>query len=214
MESITILDARVRSALACASIGGVGGFLSYDFRAHDFQLGRRNCQQFLHSSFALSDEEGNRNPLFAAGCTEEARECYRIVEGHRRTGSDRGTAPVQGDKVSLPIIPLWGTAAEEVPLMDWPRHDPAQLDALRHQLEKRFDAVTRRLIDRNTRNPIRRLSLRGARKFLEKRLADKIVRAIADDLGARADALKERALTPAPAGTRERRRATPIGRCL
>ena len=85
----------------------------------------------------------------------------------------------------LPIIPLWRTAAEEVPLMDWPRYDPAQLNALRHQVEKRFDAVTRRLIDRNTRNPIRRLRLRGARKFLKKRLADKMVRAIADDLDAR-----------------------------
>ncbi len=40
-------EARIRPHLACGSVGGIGGFLSEAFRAHDFQLGRRNCQQFL-----------------------------------------------------------------------------------------------------------------------------------------------------------------------
>ena len=90
-----------------------------------------------------------------------------------------------GDKVYLPIIPLWGTGAEEVPLMDWPRHDPAQLNALRGQFAKRLDAVIRRLIDRNVGNPFRRLWLRGARRFLTRRLADGIVRTMGDDLTTR-----------------------------
>jgi hypothetical protein len=37
--------------IACGLLGRSGGFLYKDFRAHDFQLGRRNCQQFLHSFF-------------------------------------------------------------------------------------------------------------------------------------------------------------------
>ena len=147
--------------LACGSVGGFGGFLCEDFRAHDFQLGRRNCQQFLNSVFVLPDEEANRNPLFATGWTEAARVHFRIVEGADGLERPRGKAPGAGDKVYLPIIPLWGTAAEEVPLMDWPRYEPVQLETLRGQFAKRLDAVTRRIIDRNVRSPFRRLGSRG-----------------------------------------------------
>ncbi len=178
-------EARIRPHLACGSAGGIGGFLSEAFRAHDFQLGRRNSQQFLRTIFALPDDEGNRNPLFAEGWTEAARDHYRIVEGPEGLEGPRAMAPVAGDKVYLPIIPLRGTAAEEVPLMDWPRYDPRQLDALRLQFAMRLDAVTRRIIDRNVQSPFRRLWLRGARRFPTRRLAEAIVRTMADDMRAR-----------------------------
>ncbi|MGY8681841.1 hypothetical protein Q2941_29255 [Bradyrhizobium sp. UFLA05-153] len=42
-----------RYAIACGLVGGFGGFLDEQFREHDFQLGRRNCQHFLRSSFLL-----------------------------------------------------------------------------------------------------------------------------------------------------------------
>ena len=42
-----------RFAIACGLLGGFGGFLHEEFRAHDFQLGRRNCQQFLRTAFLL-----------------------------------------------------------------------------------------------------------------------------------------------------------------
>jgi predicted acylesterase/phospholipase RssA len=38
-------------AIACGLLGGFGGFLNEEFRAHDYQLGRRNCQQFLRTAF-------------------------------------------------------------------------------------------------------------------------------------------------------------------
>lgn len=44
---------RPKNDLASAPIGGFAGFLSRDFRAHDFQLGRKNCQAFLRYYFAL-----------------------------------------------------------------------------------------------------------------------------------------------------------------
>jgi hypothetical protein len=175
-------EARTRSHLASGSVGGFGGFLSEEFRAHDFQLGRRNCQQFLRDVFALPDDEGNRNPLFAAGWTEEARDHYRVVEGPDGLDRPRGTVPGEGDRVYLPIIPLWGTAAEEVALMDWPRYDRDRLDTLRDQVEKRLDAVARRLIDRSTPSRLRRLALHGALGFVTGRLTDKIIRNIASDL--------------------------------
>ena len=56
--------------------------------------------------------------------------------------------------------------------MDWPRYEPVQLETLRGQFAKRLDAVIRRFIDRNVQNPFRRLGLRGARRFLTRRLAE------------------------------------------
>ena len=102
-------------------------------------------------------------------------------------GAERppGADAAPGDKVYLPIIPLWGTAAEEVPLMDWPRYEPVQLETLRGQFAKRLDAVSCRFIDRHVHNPFRRLALRGARRFLVKRLAESLVRTVAEDLTAR-----------------------------
>ena len=40
-------DVEQKYKIACGLLGGFGGFLDEKFRAHDFQLGRRNCQQFL-----------------------------------------------------------------------------------------------------------------------------------------------------------------------
>lgn len=42
-----------RYSIACGLLGGFGGFFNEKFRAHDFQLGRRNCQQFLRDSLHL-----------------------------------------------------------------------------------------------------------------------------------------------------------------
>lgn len=51
------------SALQCASLGAFGGFFERSFRAHDYQLGRHNCQQFLRYHFVLPVE----NPIIADG---------------------------------------------------------------------------------------------------------------------------------------------------
>ncbi|MBX2827926.1 MAG: hypothetical protein KTR22_07170 [Flavobacteriaceae bacterium] len=48
---------RAKSDLAAAPISGFAGFLSKKFRAHDFQLGRRNCQSFLRYYFAVPEDK-------------------------------------------------------------------------------------------------------------------------------------------------------------
>jgi hypothetical protein len=47
------IDDTTRNALASACLGAFGGFLAKEFRDHDYQLGRRNCQWFLKQHFAL-----------------------------------------------------------------------------------------------------------------------------------------------------------------
>lgn len=46
---------RSDSDLAAAPISGFAGFLNQDFRKHDFQLGRKNCQIFLRYYFAVAE---------------------------------------------------------------------------------------------------------------------------------------------------------------
>ena len=47
------IDDKTRNALASACLGAFGGFLAKEFRDHDYQLGRRNCQQFLKVHFGV-----------------------------------------------------------------------------------------------------------------------------------------------------------------
>jgi hypothetical protein len=44
-------------AIACGALGGFGGFISREYRVHDFFLGRHNCQSFLRKYFVVNVDE-------------------------------------------------------------------------------------------------------------------------------------------------------------
>lgn len=52
-------DSAHHHPIACGSLGGFGGFLSEEFRKSDFQLGRKNCQDFLRYHLVIPMHEGN-----------------------------------------------------------------------------------------------------------------------------------------------------------
>src|SRR5215467_10604809 len=110
-------DAAAPPDLACGLLYAFGGFLDEQFREHDFQLGRRNCQKFLKDHFRLHPD----NPVFgrsgSTGSPEDAR---------------------------LPIIPLVGTAAVEVKQAPWPTITEETLADLRTALERRLDPLVSR----------------------------------------------------------------------
>jgi hypothetical protein len=118
-------------AIACGLLGGFGGFLDRKLRAHDYQLGRRNCQWFLRHSFCLPPT----NPLVAGGDWTAA------AKARFQTKDSDGT-------VYHPVIPLMGTADLEVPAPEWPSLDPGIVDVLMEKARKRADAVVGRLIDK------------------------------------------------------------------
>ncbi len=60
-------------AIACASLDGFGGFMSRDFRDHDFRLGRRNCQSFIRKFFTVPEN----SPVLGTW-TEEMRERFAV----------------------------------------------------------------------------------------------------------------------------------------
>lgn len=126
-----------RYGVASGLLGGFGGFVARSFRDHDYQLGRRNCQRFLQTTFALpagnaiikSWQEGVDKRKFTAVQTEDDK---------KRNAPD-----------TYCIIPLFGTAKAEVVLPAWPRISQARFDALQTRIGERFDGVAPRLLAEN-----------------------------------------------------------------
>jgi hypothetical protein len=129
-----------KPAMAAAILGGFGAFLHEDFRRHDFQLGRRNCQAFLRWHFGLPET----NPLFA-GLTETQLAARAIRE---RDGRLVTTTTSDGREVrTLPIVPLVGEADREVPPPQPVDGDRVDIDDLEKRVRKRLQAVGSKLID-------------------------------------------------------------------
>ncbi|TAK48285.1 MAG: hypothetical protein EPO28_01240 [Saprospiraceae bacterium] len=72
-----------KTAIACGSLGGFGGFLSREFREHDFRLGRKNCQSFLRKYFAVKEDD---NYDVLGRWTPEMKQRFSIIyEGDENT---------------------------------------------------------------------------------------------------------------------------------
>ncbi len=114
--------------IASGALGGFGGFFARQFRDHDFQLGRRNCQRFLRRYFALPQDS-------------------RIFAGWR--GGDLvGMTTVHADTIAAYcLLPLFGSAKEDVPEPRWPQMTQAEFARLMEFLNARFDAVVKRVVD-------------------------------------------------------------------
>jgi hypothetical protein len=118
-------------AMASGLLGGFGGFLLRAFREHDFQLGRRNCQRFLRYHFALPSKGHKKNALFD-GWTPKMKKRHAFVDGKQEY---------------LPILPLMGSAAEDIPAQVWPEYSESDLDNLRKNIDRRINAVVKRSMD-------------------------------------------------------------------
>jgi hypothetical protein len=97
-------------ALQCASLGAFGGFFEREFRAHDYALGRRNCQKFLRDHFVLPED----NVVIQSGIPENQLEAIRQRFGRPPLGpyaTDANGDPTQrqggaDEKRWIPVIPL------------------------------------------------------------------------------------------------------------
>ena len=127
----------MRYAIASGLLNGFGGFVARAFRDFDFQLGRRNCQWFLKTSFAVD----GRNPI--------------VESWGQNVDRDKFRAPRNPDNPAEPatylLIPLYGSAAAEVTLPRWPQITQTEFEFLQQRIAKRFDAVAPALIEQNVR---------------------------------------------------------------
>jgi hypothetical protein len=118
----------LRYAIASGLLDGFGGFLSRSFRDFDYQLGRRNCQRFLQSSFAVPAG----NPIVANWGPAVDLEAFRALPN-----DPQGPA----EPPAYVLIPFYGSMATEVKTPPWPRISPAEFETLQTRIATRFDRI-------------------------------------------------------------------------
>lgn len=122
-----------QDALQCGLLSAFGGFFERGFRAHDYQLGRRNCQKFLRDHFRLSVT----NPIIAAGLNKlGAAEHTSVMDAFD---------PKQ--QHSIPIIPLCGTAFPDVPAPARATITSARVGHILNWIVDRLHAVAKPLLE-------------------------------------------------------------------
>lgn len=156
-------------ALQCGTLGAFGGFFCRDFRAHDYALGRRNCQKFLRDSFLLPQD----NAIISAGLQKSGVDPHAIGRSRPRAYSVAKEAPPAGDSAAdaatakkwIPVIPLYGAAAEEIPRPRRAKITGDMLDEILDLVMQRFRAVVAVLLSRVPSAPLR-LFLRVGQPFI------------------------------------------------
>jgi hypothetical protein len=118
--------------IASGTLGGFGGFLSKKFRMHDFQLGRRNCQQFLRRYFSIPVSACSHNPVFSHYTSEELERFSFEKDG----------------KKHMPVIPLVGSAEREAYPLVWQtlRLNDQELNELKDRVRARTGILTKKLL--------------------------------------------------------------------
>ncbi len=117
------------AALQCATVGAFGGFFDRGFRAHDYALGRRNCQMFLSHSFVLPVD----NVVIKAGLDGlDAERRKEVIKRFRRSAP--GTYAHRKETLEQMgcSLPLAQTAAPD----DWFPVVPLCTDALREEVPR------------------------------------------------------------------------------
>jgi hypothetical protein len=154
--------------IASGTLGGFGGFLSEKFRMHDFQLGRRNCQQFLRKYFAIPVNSCPKNPVFSHYSKEDL---------------DRFSFERDGEKF-IPIIPLTGSAQQEAFPLIWNtlRINNQEISDLRNRVEARTEIVTRKLLDQYIDGGFSKTMARLMIRLKRKSIVDNIMETIEKEL--------------------------------
>jgi len=161
-------DQKAEYPIASGFLNGFGGFISKKIRMHDFQLGRRNCQQFLRRYFALPVEQAKNNSIFG-DYTEDDFERFSYQKNGTRF---------------LPIIPLVGETKEEAFPMHWKTLEMTdrELDELRQKVTNRTKIVIDRLINQYIDGGFTRSAAKLVARFKRNNIVNKIMGIIEDDL--------------------------------
>jgi hypothetical protein len=116
-------------AIACGLLGGFGGFLSEEMRAHDYQLGQLNGYLFLRDHFGFPEDNVVIKPGYGAGARRAAFECSAQVGVPGRL---------------FQMIPLMDSVAVPTPPR-WPLASMAEVDDVVVAAGRRADALVGRL---------------------------------------------------------------------
>ena len=123
-------------AIACGSLEGFGGFVSKEFRIHDFFLGRANCEKFLRDYFTVPEESGNE--IFKQGYAGLSLEERGKFYSKKDQSPGLQIIPIFTDRTERAYMPRFATG-------DWPKISENELRRHDRKLESRVDEVISRL---------------------------------------------------------------------
>ena len=157
-------------AIACGSLGGFGGFVSKEFRIHDYFLGRANCEKFLRDHFTVPFD--STNPIFVDGYAQVAdKQRYRS-----QTDGGLQIIPLFSERSSRLNMPVFSNNGE------WPTVTQAYVNAYRKRIKVRAEKLLFNLAQYNTTQ--RALLWLAAKVILNGKIADVVmdnmVKALAD----------------------------------
>jgi hypothetical protein len=149
--------------IASGLLGGFGGFVSRLFRDHDFQLGRRNCQQFLKATFALPP-------------TNQKIKNWPPQEQFKALQNDTTK------EEQYCLIPCLGTAFDEVKPLDWPRISRREFETAQARIAERYESVAPALVAQTISEKALLIGLRALGGTIRKKALDFIEAKILADL--------------------------------
>jgi len=151
-------DMSQRSHSACGTLSAFGGFIDEAFREHDYQLGRRNCQQFLTKHFVLPE----MNHQFDLWSKEQREANYVRLPNGSIDMDEHG-------KGFLPIIPLGNKLRIEIPEPNWPTTSESRLDNIETLLSQRVKLMINIAVSHLPFTYLFRLLLKPIVRFLATR---------------------------------------------
>ena len=151
-----------KRAIACGALGGFSGFISKEFRVHDYFLGRANCEIFLRDHFTVPANCGN--PIFVNG--------YAGISDtspfRSRTDGGLQIIPIFTERRAEAYMPVFSNGTT------WPTVRPEALRGYRRQIKARVQKTMFLAADFS---PLQRLLLWiGAKVVLNGKIADGILR--------------------------------------
>jgi len=133
--------------MASAGLAGFAGFMHENLRRHDFQLGRRNCQKFLRDHLAIPVG----NPLIAPWIARTGGLAGAVGDFFPKSLRNGQWVP---DRGFMQLIPLCGSAIEQVHPLDWPKLPRAAIEQkLDRPLKRRAEAVGKALAQKILGDP-------------------------------------------------------------
>lgn len=125
--------------IASETLGGFGGFLSYDFREHDFFLGRNNSRTFFRYFFSFPYDEATNNlhPIHQSW-SQEMREFFKFED---KKGSGRYYLPIIPDLNLLLDSHSKSLAFNDYTIQQKPSISADQIFKLHDAIETRFSKL-------------------------------------------------------------------------
>lgn len=140
----------VSEPLASSTLGAFGGFISNSLRNHDYDLGKRNCYDFLQKHFSLPLSNPIVDYVEKNGLIEKYKKAGWLTTLPNSEGVDELHMQI------IPVIPATAMRNNTLPILqapvfpEWPKVYPDQLEELREMAYARFEKILDVYIDKMT----------------------------------------------------------------